>query len=160
MKKLACLCVALLLAASTVQSAYSQAPTPPPPPPVTIPPDQPAPPPVGVPVDINNPTPPPPITTPVTPVVTPPVGMGDPLPPSSNGPASAPEPASIVSALLGAGFASLAAWRLRKTRARRSEPEACRATRTRRRCIHRRRVLVHREERAIARRYCGSLRNL
>jgi hypothetical protein len=136
MKALATQLLALLLAASAVQRACAQTPPAPPTPlPITIPPGIPAPPPVAVPpVDINNPAPPPgPITIPVTPPVaignpapppppittpvTPPVALGNPSPPSPSGsPAAAPEPASIVSALVGAGLASVVAWRRRMAR--------------------------------------------
>jgi PEP-CTERM motif len=72
-------------------------PPPPPPPPTT---------------GNNTPPPPPPPTPPSSQGGTPPTG-GDNPPPTS----SAPEPASIVTALLGAGLASLAARRYRRRKA-------------------------------------------
>jgi hypothetical protein len=86
--------------------------TPPPPPPPT---------PGG-----GNPPPPPPTGGGNTPPPQPPTGNGNPPPdnpPPPPGPpvppTDSPEPASVVTALLGAGLASLAAWRHR----RRKQPQ-------------------------------------
>jgi hypothetical protein len=100
MKTLACLLVALAIADSTILPAFSQ--TPPPSSPFSQPP-----PPMP---------PPPPTTTGTEPFSPPPTTSGVPSPGGSGiaPPAVAPEPASIISALLGVGMTSLVAWHRRR----------------------------------------------
>ncbi len=94
----------------TPPSSASQPPPPPTPPGggVTVPP---APPGNGPP---PPPPPPPPGNTPPPPTNTPPPSNTPPPPVNSGGPGpvhQAPEPGTMVTALIGAGLASLAAWR-------------------------------------------------
>lgn len=102
------------IAPPTSMSQPPTAPTPPtggngvpPPPPTNIPP---APPPPG-----NTPPPPPGNTPPPTTTPSPPTTSGG----SGPGPVTGtPEPASVVTALIGAGLASVAAWRNRRRKQR------------------------------------------
>lgn len=93
----------------TVLTAFFIRATPPPPPPPPPPPTGSGEPPVDPPIDPPPPPPPPPPGGEgETPPVDPPI---DPPPPPPN---DAPEPASLLIALVGAGAVSVAAWRRRR----------------------------------------------
>jgi PEP-CTERM motif len=103
------LALAMLLAVSVTGALQAQTPPSPPPdftepsPPLSPPPSPPPPPPTD-----SNPSPP------VFPAPPTEAGSSGDNGNVISGPSTAPEPATIVTALLGAGIASLVGWRRRK----------------------------------------------